>query len=129
QGGGQYQSGVCVSSHAASGGHSQSWAQWIRWLPIRRGSPSGSPEPCAQHVHGLQGNSYWISSCLILSRVEVSTKPGAIHPVSGSYEARDTALSQFGSIAQPSRSAAGCGDGRTPVSDRIGTPSECSAER
>src|SRR5690606_17351325 len=79
QGGGQYQSGVCVSSHAASGGHSQSWAQWIRWLPIRRGSPSGSPEPCAQHVHGLQGNSYWISSCLILSRVEASTKPGAIH--------------------------------------------------
>src|SRR5690606_5936064 len=79
RGGGQYQSGVCVSSHAASGGHSQSWAQWIRWLPIRRGSPSGSPEPCAQHVHGLQGNSYWISSCLILSRVEASTKPGAIH--------------------------------------------------
>src|SRR5690606_23193018 len=49
-------------------------------LPIRRGSPSGSPEPCAQHVHGLQGNSYWISSCLILSRVEASTKPGVIHP-------------------------------------------------
>ncbi|KKL86105.1 hypothetical protein LCGC14_1948050, partial [marine sediment metagenome] len=24
------------------------------------------------------GNSYWISSCLILSRVEASTKPGVI---------------------------------------------------
>src|SRR5690606_2439920 len=42
------------------------------------GSPSSSPEPCAQHVHGLQGSSYWISSCLILSRVEASTKPGVI---------------------------------------------------
>src|SRR5690554_1313978 len=26
--------------------------------PFGGGSPSGSPEPCAQHVHGLQGNSY-----------------------------------------------------------------------
>src|SRR5690606_30169399 len=42
------------------------------------GSRSRSPEPCAQHVHGLQGSSCWILSCLILSRVEASTKPGVI---------------------------------------------------
>src|SRR5690606_41635209 len=70
---------TCAPSSAAFAEHNRSWAQWIRSLPIRMGSRSRSPEPCARHVHGLLGSSCWIFSCLILSRVEASTKPGVIH--------------------------------------------------
>lgn len=48
-------------------------------VPFPFDSRSGAPEPCAQHVHGLRGVGRGLFHSLIFSRVEASTKPGAIH--------------------------------------------------
>ena len=76
QGADRHRSAGGESSHAGFALRSRFSAQWPQWPPTRRGSRSGVPEPCAQHVHGLRGVGRSLSHGLIFSRVGASTKPG-----------------------------------------------------